>query len=70
MLLGLIAGNWLKAELLPTDRLKRPLIASVNCFVLGGLLELSGICPIVIRIWTPSWVLFSEGWCFLFIALL
>ena len=26
------------------------------------------ICPIVKRIWTPSWVLFSGGWCFLLSA--
>ena len=32
-----------------------------------GLGEL-GICPVVKRIWTPSWVLFSGGWCFLFLA--
>jgi predicted acyltransferase len=26
------------------------------------------VCPSVKRIWTPSWVLFSGGWCFLFLA--
>jgi predicted acyltransferase len=70
MLLGLIAGNWLKAGLLPMGRLKRLLLASVTCFVLAGLLHQSGLCPIVKRIWTPSWVLFSGGWCFLFMAAL
>ena len=33
----------------------------------GDLGEL-GVCPVVKRIWTPSWVLFSGGWCFLFLA--
>lgn len=70
MLLGLIAGNWLKAELLPKERLKRLLLAALSCFVLGGLLHQLGLCPIVKRIWTPSWVLFSGGWCFLFMAAL
>ena len=70
MLLGLIAGNWLKAELLPKGRLKRMLLASVTCFVLAGLLHQMGLCPIVKRIWTPSWVLFSGGLCFLFMAAL
>ena len=32
-----------------------------------GLGEL-GVCPVVKRIWTPSWVLFSGGLCFLFLA--
>ena len=27
-----------------------------------------GVCPVVKRIWTPSWVLFSGGWCFLILA--
>ncbi len=29
---------------------------------------LLGICPIVKRIWTPSWTLFSGGWVVLFLA--
>ena len=32
-----------------------------------GLGEL-GICPVVKRIWTPSWVLYSGGFCCLFLA--
>ena len=27
-----------------------------------------GICPVVKRIWTPSWTLFSGGWCLLLTA--
>ena len=34
----------------------------------GLLLHFAGICPIVKRIWTPSWTLFSGGLCFLFLA--
>ena len=34
----------------------------------GWLLDATGICPSVKRIWTPAWVLFSGGWCFLFLA--
>jgi predicted acyltransferase len=26
------------------------------------------LCPIVKRIWTPSWTLYSGGWCFLLTA--
>jgi predicted acyltransferase len=32
------------------------------------LFHFTGICPIVKRIWTPSWTLFSGGVCFLFLA--
>jgi predicted acyltransferase len=34
----------------------------------GWLLGAAGICPVVKRIWTPSWVLFSGGWCLLILA--
>jgi predicted acyltransferase len=68
MLLGLIAGGWLRLE---TDRkllVRRLLLAGVSGLALGLALHLLGICPLVKRIWTPTWVLFSGGWCFLFLA--
>ncbi len=68
MILGLIAGNWLKADLAPRERMKRFLIAGVLGLFLGWLLNATGICPNVKKIWTPAWVLFSSGWCFLFLA--
>ena len=33
------------------------------------LLDFTGVCPIVKKIWTPSWVLYSGGLCFLILAL-
>jgi predicted acyltransferase len=38
------------------------------CLVAGWSLGALGICPVVKRIWTPSWVLFSGGWCMLLMA--
>jgi len=70
MILGLIAGGWLKAELYSAAKLKRFLIAGVIGLAAGWLLNATGICPNVKKLWTPSWVLFSGGWCFLFLALL
>jgi predicted acyltransferase len=35
---------------------------------LGTLLHLTGINPIVKRIWTPAWTLFSTGWVTLLLA--
>jgi len=32
------------------------------------LLDQTGTCPIVKRIWTPAWTLYSGGWCFLLLA--
>ena len=68
MLLGLIAGNILKSDKTPQDRIKIFVILGVSGLVLGLLLNWTGICPNVKRIWTPTWVLFSGGWCFLFLA--
>jgi predicted acyltransferase len=35
---------------------------------LGLALHYSHVCPVVKRIWTPSWTIFSGGICFLFLA--
>lgn len=68
MILGMLAGEWLRAPLKASDRMKRFLLAGLGGLVLGWVLDRSGVCPNVKRIWTPSWVLFSGGWCFLFLA--
>ena len=68
MILGLIAGGWLKAHLTHREKLVRFAVAGVAGLALGLVLHWLGVCPIVKRIWTPSWVLFSGGWCFLFLA--
>jgi predicted acyltransferase len=67
MILGLVAGRWYRtyAPILP---LKRFLIAGILCIAAGLLLHFTGICPIVKRIWTPAWTLFSGGVCFFFLA--
>lgn len=67
MILGLIAGRWLR-ESAPAIPLKRFIITGTSGVVLAMLLHSTGICPIVKRIWTPGWTLFSGGICFLFLA--
>jgi predicted acyltransferase len=67
MILGLIAGQWLRASA-PRIPMKRLLLAGVIGIAAGLLLHVTGICPVVKRIWTPSWTLFSGGVCFLFLA--
>ncbi len=67
MILGLIAGNWLRAEA-PKIPMKRFLLTGAAGIAAGLLLHVSGICPVVKRIWTPSWTLFSGGACFLLLA--
>jgi heparan-alpha-glucosaminide N-acetyltransferase len=67
MILGLIAGSWLR-ESRPKIPMKELLIAGVSGIALGLALHYSGICPVVKRIWTPSWTVLSGGICFLFLA--
>jgi heparan-alpha-glucosaminide N-acetyltransferase len=67
MILGLIAGRWLR-DSSPSIPLRRFLTAGVALVALGLVLHFTGICPIVKRIWTPAWTLFSGGICFLFLS--
>jgi predicted acyltransferase len=67
MILGLAAGRWLRAAA-PRIPLQRLLIAGAIGVASGLLLHWAGICPVVKRIWTPAWTLFSGGLCFLFLA--
>jgi heparan-alpha-glucosaminide N-acetyltransferase len=67
MILGLIAGLWVR-ESSPKTPMKKLLIAGVSGILIGLALHYSHICPVVKRIWTPSWTIFSGGICFLFLA--
>lgn len=69
MILGLVAGRWLKSDLPDKEKLRRFLLAGVIGILLGLALHYSGICPLVKRIWTPTWTIFSGGACFLLLAL-
>ncbi len=68
MILGLIAGGILKSERPPWFKVVWLLVAGTISLALGWGLGALGICPVVKRIWTPSWVLFSGGICFLSLA--
>jgi predicted acyltransferase len=67
MLLGLAAGRWLRASE-PAIPMRRFLLAGAILIAAALLLHFGHICPIVKRIWTPAWTLFSGGVCFLFLA--
>ncbi|MCU1236517.1 MAG: hypothetical protein JWP63_4484 [Candidatus Solibacter sp.] len=67
MILGLAAGRWLRAAA-PVIPLRRLLAAGAIGIAAGLALHFAGVNPIVKRIWTPAWTLFSGGLCFLFLA--
>jgi predicted acyltransferase len=68
MILGLIAGRWLKASPSSTWLLRRFLLAAAGLFAVSLLIHFLGAGPIVKRIWTPTWTLFSGAWCFVLLA--
>ena len=68
MILGLIAGDVLRSDRAPEVKVRWLATAGMIGLGTGALLGWSGICPVVKRIWTPSWTLFSGGWCFLMLA--
>lgn len=68
MILGLLAGNVLRAESPPWQKLRWLLAVGVGALLLAAALDEAGICPIVKRIWTPSWVLWSGAFCLFFTA--
>jgi predicted acyltransferase len=66
--MGLIAGGMIRGDQEPWRIARRLGLAGVACLLLGALLGWLGICPVVKRIWTPSWTLYSGGWCFLILG--
>jgi predicted acyltransferase len=67
MLLGLRAGEWFRGSA-PKIPVKRFVIVGTLLVAAALLLHVTGVCPIVKRVWTPAWTLFSGGICFYFLA--
>jgi predicted acyltransferase len=67
MILGLMAGEMLRSPRGKWHKLGWLLLAGAVCLGLGWVAG-EWVCPIVKRIWTPSWVLYSAGWTFWMLA--
>ncbi len=67
MLLGLIAGRMLRAAS-PRVPLRWLLVTGAMLVAAGALLHVLGVNPVVKRIWTPAWTLFSGGLCYLLLG--
>jgi heparan-alpha-glucosaminide N-acetyltransferase len=68
MMLGLWAGAWLKTPRSTTEKLKGLVIAGVVLAFAGLLLQWLHINPIIKRIWTSSYTLYSGGLVILMLA--
>jgi predicted acyltransferase len=69
MLMGLMAGEMLRGRRRPESKLLILVVASAVCLGVGWLAGQT-VCPLVKRIWTPSWAVYSTGWTFAMLALL
>jgi heparan-alpha-glucosaminide N-acetyltransferase len=67
MILGLMAGEMLRGPRSRRSKLGILIAAGLGCLALGYLAGMF-VCPIVKRIWTPSWAVYSAGWTFLLLA--
>lgn len=68
MILGLLTGEWLKAPGSKKQKLRGLAIAGVALLFAGLAMQWAGICPIVKRVWTSSYTLYSGGWILLILA--
>ncbi len=83
MILGLMAGRLLRSLRTQKEKFQRLILASAVCFVIAMACDTTiwpvspetfgwqgwSLCPIVKRIWTPTWILFSGGWCLFLLAM-
>jgi heparan-alpha-glucosaminide N-acetyltransferase len=68
MILGLLAGERLRSHAGTRRLVVRLALAGVLFLAAGVGLHAAGVSPIVKRLWTPSFVLVSGGFCLLFLA--
>ena len=61
MIFGMLAGRLLRGELAPGTKVVRLLTFGLAGIALGGPIAAAGLCPLVKRIWTPSWAIYSAG---------
>ena len=61
MLLGAMAGQLLRGPRRPIGKFGLLVLGGAICIVLGASAGLT-VCPVVKRIWTPSWALLAGGW--------
>ncbi len=68
MMLGLWCGEWLKSPRPAAEKLKGLIGAGVALTLAGLLLQWLHLCPIVKRIWTSAYTLYSGGLVILMLA--
>jgi predicted acyltransferase len=68
MIFGLLAGELIRSRLKAASKYFILLGAGIAGLAIGWALGFYGINPVVKRIWTPSWAIYSAGWAFAALA--
>ncbi len=68
MIFGLLAGGVLRSSRSPAEKARQLAGWGIAGVIAGSVIHFLGVCPIVKRIWTPSWTVYSAGWVTLFLA--
>ena len=69
MIFGLLAGGVMRSVRPPREKLRLLLAYGAAGIAVGYGLHLLGVAPMVKRIWTPSWAVFSAGTSAVLLAL-
>jgi len=68
MLLGVLTAEWLRTSRTVVDKLRGLILGGVALALLGLIWQWTGLCPIVKRVWTPAYTLYSGGVVVLMLA--
>jgi heparan-alpha-glucosaminide N-acetyltransferase len=68
MIFGLLAGGLLRSDRKGSEKFWWLMACGLAGLAIGFLLDLTGVCPNVKRIWTPTFAIFSTGWTCLMLA--
>jgi predicted acyltransferase len=68
MIFGLLTGELLRTNRAGHEKARALAVYGTLGIGVGAALHLLGVCPLVKRIWTPSWTIFSAGWAALILA--
>lgn len=67
VIFGIIAGEMVRRDIPGSAKVRNLVLVGLACLVAGALLH--PVIPVVKRIWTSSWTIFSAGWAYLLLAL-
>jgi len=68
MLFGLMTGEYIRTSNSRLRTVSGLVLSGMTLFLVGAAIHYIGLCPLVKRIWTPSWTLYSTGLTLLMLA--